>query len=65
MWCLSQCLATGSDDLVRWLKHPGNPILPDPPGKEYARICLHFCGADDARRDLLEERVVRADRDEA
>ena len=36
--CLSQCLATGSDDLVHWRKHPGNPILADPPEEFRARL---------------------------
>lgn len=26
-----QCLATGTDDLVSWEKHPGNPVIPAPP----------------------------------
>ncbi len=38
VWCLSQCLATGSDDLVHWRKHPGNPILADPPEEFRGRI---------------------------
>ncbi|CAI9393370.1 glycoside hydrolase family 32 protein [Microbacterium sp. T2.11-28] len=25
------CIATGSDDLVTWTKHPGNPVIPAPP----------------------------------
>lgn len=25
------CLATGSDDLVTWEKHPANPVIPEPP----------------------------------
>ena len=25
------CLATGSDDLLHWEKHPGNPVIPGPP----------------------------------
>ena len=25
------CLATGSDDLVHWHKHPQNPVIPGPP----------------------------------
>ena len=25
------CLATGSDDMVRWRKHPGNPVVGSPP----------------------------------
>jgi beta-fructofuranosidase len=27
----SQCLATGSDDLILWTKHPGNPVIAAPP----------------------------------
>ena len=38
VWCLSQCLATGSDDLVHWRKHPGNPILADPPEEFRGRL---------------------------
>ena len=38
VWCLSQCLATGSDDLVHWRKHPGNPILADPPEEYRGRL---------------------------
>ena len=38
VWCLSQCLATGSDDLVHWRKHPGNPILTDPPEEYRGRL---------------------------
>lgn len=26
------CIATGSADLVEWTKHPGNPVIPAPPG---------------------------------
>lgn len=26
-----QCLATGSDDLCRWKKHPANPVIAGPP----------------------------------
>ena len=29
--CLSQCLATSSDDMLTWEKYPGNPVLADPP----------------------------------
>jgi beta-fructofuranosidase len=29
--CLTQCLATGTEDMVHWTKHPNNPILTDPP----------------------------------
>ena len=38
VWCLSQCLATGSEDLVHWRKHPGNPILADPPEEFRGRL---------------------------
>ena len=38
VWCLSQCLATGSEDLVHWRKHPGNPILADPPEEYRGRL---------------------------
>lgn len=27
----TQCLATGSDDLRAWAKHPGNPVIAQPP----------------------------------
>ena len=29
--CLSQCLATGTKNLMHWKKHPENPILSEPP----------------------------------
>jgi len=30
-WRQVVCLATGSDDLVSWAKHPGNPVVASPP----------------------------------
>jgi len=27
----AQCLATGTDDLISWTKHPGNPVIAGPP----------------------------------
>lgn len=26
------CMATATDDLISWEKHPGNPVIPHPPG---------------------------------
>ena len=29
------CIATGSDDLVRWAKHPSNPVIREPPARDW------------------------------
>jgi beta-fructofuranosidase len=36
--CLSQCLATGTEDMVTWTKHPDNPILSHPPEEFRGRL---------------------------
>ena len=74
MSCLSQCLATGSEDLVHWRKQPGNPILADPPEEFRGRLnAWHephvwreddFCSAAPTRTDRATDvpvPLVRSD----